>query len=212
MEAIDSVRNETLIKELREKGVLRSPRIADALRAVPRGFFVPAEVRHRAYDDDALPIGHGQTISQPYTVVFMLELLAAEKGNIVLEAGYGSGWQTALLAYLVGTEGHVYAYDIVPALCASGARHLARFPALCARVTTHCRSATPGVPEMAGRIDRIIAAAEMPAVPDTWREQLKTSGILVYPSAQSLWRERKTAGDTFEKEEFPGFAFVPYIV
>lgn len=202
---------DTLIHELKERGALRSKKIEDALRAVPRELFVPESLRERAYDDEALPIGRGQTISQPYTVVFMLELLGAGAGQTILEVGYGSGWQSALLAYLVGAKGHVYAFEIVPELCAFGADNLARTPALDARVTKLCRSATPGLSKFAGKIDRIIAAAEVKHVPEAWREQLKTGGILVYPCGNSLWRERKVEADKFEQEEFPGFVFVPYV-
>lgn len=202
--------NEELIQELKQDGVLRSPRIEGALRVAPREFFVPSVLRERAYEDEALPIGYGQTISQPHTVVFMLELLAADEGDAVLEAGSGSGWQTALLAHMVGAAGRVHAFEIVPELCAWGAENIARFPILDARVTRYCRSATPGLPELSGRIDRVIAAAEADPAPAAWREQLKVGGMLVYPSGHSVWREKKTGPEKFQLEEFPGFAFVPY--
>lgn len=200
-----------LMRGLKESGALRSKKIEYALRAAPREYFVPESLRERAYDDEALPIGYSQTISQPSTVVFMLELLEVGAGQTVLEAGYGSGWQTALLAYLVGEQGRIYAFEIVPELCALGAQNLTRFSQLDARVTRFCRSATSGAPERAGSIDRMIAAAEMPSVPAAWREQLKMEGILVYPSGHALWREKKKAADRFAREEFPGFAFVPYV-
>lgn len=200
-----------LIRRLKESGVLRSKKIEEALRAAPRELFVPELLRDRAYDDEALPIGHGQTISQPYTVVFMLELLEASPGQTVLDVGYGSGWQSALLACLVGENGHVYGFEIILEICAFGADNLARVPFLDARVTTLCQSATAGLPAHSGSIDRIIAAAEVDHVPTAWREQLKIGGILVYPSGNSLWREKKIASDRFEKEEFPGFVFVPYV-
>ena len=200
-----------LIRELKKSGVLRSKRIEDALRAAPRELFVPESLREQAYRDEALPIGGGQTISQPYTVVFMLELLAAGKGHVVLEAGSGSGWQSALLAYLVGPSGHVHAFEIMPELCAFGTDNLARLPELAQRVTMHCRSATAGLPELSGAIDRIVSAADVDRVPAAWREQMKIGGIMVYPSGNSLWREKKNAPNKFEKEEFPGFAFVPYV-
>ncbi|MEK7541626.1 MAG: methyltransferase domain-containing protein [Patescibacteria group bacterium] len=255
-----------LIRELKKSGVLRSKRTEEALRAAPRELFLPESLRERAYGDDALPIEGGQTISQPYTVVFMLELLQADARHIVLDAGSGSGWQSALLAYLVGPSGHVHAFEIVPELCAFGTENLARLPELARRVTMHCRSATPGLPELSGTIDRIVAAAELKhvskpsfaakshqcerealaeqepyrgirrvraiglrsrngaiaaeyevlrhaldPVPAAWREQMKIGGIMVYPSGNSLWREKKIAADRFKKEEFPGFAFVPYM-
>lgn len=200
-----------LIQGLRECGVLRSQKIEEALRAAPRELFVPESLRDRAYDDEALPIGQGQTISQPYTVVFMLELLEVSAGQTVLDIGYGSGWQSALLAHLVGENGHVYAFEIVPELCAFGSDNLARVPSLDSRVTKFCQSATLGLPTRHGDIDRIIVAAQVDRVPAAWREQLKVGGILLYPSGNSLWREKKVASDRFEKEEFSGFVFVPYI-
>jgi len=199
-----------LIRGLKEGGVLRSKRIEEALRAVPRALFVPESLREQAYDDEALPIGQGQTISQPYTVVFMLELLQVNTGQIALDIGSGSGWQSALLAYLVGESGQVYAFEIVPELCKLGADNLARLPSLDSRVTKFCQSATSGWPAFSGKIDRIIADAEVDNIPAAWREQLKIGGRLVYPSGHSLWREKKAASDKFTKEEFPGFVFVPY--
>src|SRR3989344_651660 len=100
---------EALVLALMRSGVLQSERITRALQVVDRADFVPKAQKHLAYADEALSIGFGQTISQPYTVVFMLERLAAEEGNVVLEVGYGSGWQTAMLAELVGKEGRVHA-------------------------------------------------------------------------------------------------------
>ena len=96
---------EELIRWLEGRGVLRSPRLKAALQAVDRADFIPPDLRAAAYLDEPLPIGQGQTISQPYTVVFMLEALGVAPGHRVLEIGYGSAWQTALLAYLVGDQG-----------------------------------------------------------------------------------------------------------
>lgn len=202
---------EELIQKLKRVGVLKSKKIAEALRAAPRELFVPDSLKNLAYEDDALPISHGQTISQPYTVVFMLELLEVEEGQIILEAGYGSGWQTALLAYLAGEKGKVYAFEIVPKLCKFGEENLTRIPHLNSRVIKFCQSATAGLPELAGKIDRIIAAAEVSKIPESWQEQLKIGGIMIYPSAGSIWRERKIAPDKFSRENFPGFVFVPYV-
>ena len=133
---------ESLIFSLKEKGVLRDPRIEDALWNVDRKNFVPPEFRDSAYLDDALPIGFGQTISQPYTVVFMLELLEVSEGEKVLDVGYGSGWQTALLAHLVGDKGLVFGVEIVRPLCDIGAQNIATYPELALRITLECRDAS----------------------------------------------------------------------
>lgn len=204
---------ERLIANLRTKGVLRSKKIEEALFAIDRKDFARPSYRDAAYDDIALPIGYGQTISQPLTVVFMLELLAAKSGNSILEVGYGSCWQTALLAHIVGHTGKVYAMERVPALCAFGEDNLKKYPDILERIELHCRDASGGLPDMAkvfGGFDRIIAAASVHEVPDAWRYQLKEDGILVYPSQGSLFKEQKKRG-RYRVHEFPGFAFVPFI-
>ena len=183
-------------------------RLEAAFAHIGRAEFVPPRMRHLADRDEPLPIGSGQTISQPYTVKFMLELLDVREGHVVFEIGYGSGWQSALLAYLVGERGKVHACERLPELCKFGQDNVKKFPALEPRVTFYCRSASNGIPSMS--FDRIIAAASVEVVPSAWREQLKTGGILVYPSGHSIWQERKFSPSEFEKREFPGFIFVPY--
>ena len=105
-----------LVKELISSGYLKTPEIIDAFQKIDRKDFVSDEYKDRAYVNAPLPIGYGQTISQPLTVAFMLELLQPEKGNKILEIGSGSGWQTALLARVVGDEGRVFAIELIPEL------------------------------------------------------------------------------------------------
>lgn len=188
--------------------------IRRALETVDRADFVPDSTKHFAYADEALPIGFGQTISQPYTVVFMLERLDVQEGDAVLEIGYGSGWQTALLAHLVGTGGKVHAMELVPELCGFGKENVGKYPELSKRVSLYCENASGGLPDSAKKIggfDRIIAAAEARKVPATWRVQLKAGGVLVYPQEGSLFKETKNDKGEFDLEEYPGFAFVPFI-
>jgi len=103
---------EGLIKSLKSLGVLRSKKLEEALRKIKREHFVPEKYRGSAYIDYPLPIGHGQTISQPYTVVTMTEMLDVKPGQKILEIGAGSGWQAALLGYLVGPKGKIYTVEI----------------------------------------------------------------------------------------------------
>lgn len=206
-------RNE-LIQSLLVKGVLRSPCIQKALEEVDRKRFVPEEYADFAYDDTPLPIGEGQTISQPYTMAFMLELLKPERGERIMDIGSGSGWQAALLAEIVGTEGKVYSIEMVPFLCAAGKQNVAQFPALESRVEFYCRNAADGLPETArqiGGFDGIIVAAEVRDVPEAWRRQLRTGGRLVYPQAGSLFVEIKSEDGTFRVQSYPGFIFVPFV-
>jgi protein-L-isoaspartate(D-aspartate) O-methyltransferase len=144
----------------------------------------------------------------------MLELLRPKAGDRIIDIGYGSGWQTALLADIVSTHGTVYAIERVPNLCALGKRNVANYPEHAKRVEFFCQDATPGLPDIAqhiGEFDGIIAAADVRTVPQSWREQLTIGGRLVYPSEGVIYAELKRAKDTFEKTGHPGFIFVPFV-
>lgn len=199
-----------LVKHLRDTGVLKSVELERALLDTDRADFVPADVRVAAYEDTALPIGAGQTISQPYTVAFMLERLRVRSGHKVLEIGYGSGWQTALLAHLVGPQGKVCAIELVPSLCEQGRNNLEKYPHLIQRVELFCRNGEGGCLE-AAPFDRIIAAAEVIDVPAAWRDQLASGGRMIYPKNGAIVLEEKNADGSWTAETFPGFAFVPFI-
>lgn len=204
-----------LIEKLVQNGVLRSPFVLSAFGKIDRKDFVPKELADSAYEDTALPIGWSQTISQPYVVAFMLELLEPKAGNHVIDVGHGSAWQTALLAEIVGESGKVYAIELVKELCAFGKSNLAKYPRLAKRVAFYCTNAASGLPHIAkeiGGFDAIIAAATVFEVPKAWREQLKVGGRLVYPKQGSIFKEIKKSGDSFEISEYHGFAFVPFVV
>lgn len=199
-----------LVAALRERGVLHSPSIVRALEEIDRVDFLPEDLSDAAYEDTALPIGGGQTISQPYTVVFILEHLHVRSGDLVLDVGFGSGWQTALLAHLVGPSGKVYAFEVVPLLCEQGKRNLDKYPNLAVRVHLLCMSAQSGYAEVAP-FDRIVSAAAVEKVPGAWREQLLPGGRMVYPKGNALFLEEKMTGGSFDVKEFPGFVFVPFV-
>lgn len=201
---------EHLIELIKLSGFLKSKRVEAALRFVDRLDFVPDEQRLFAYYDEALPIGHGQTISQPSTVVFCLELLDVQEGNVVLDVGAGSGWQTCLLSHLVGEGGKVYALERIPELCAGAKRNCARYPSLKDRLAIACGSAEEEVPNIL--FDRIVCAASVDDVPIAWRSQLNIGGRMVYPKKGSLYLEKKKDDRTFEIEHYPGFVFVPFIL
>lgn len=198
-----------LIAGLEQSGVLRSPLIKAALGTIDRADFVPEKFRRSAYEDTALLIGFGQTISQPYTVVFMLEELRVRRGDRVLEIGYGSGWATMLLADLVGPSGRVYAFEIIPELCEFGKQNIKKYPVLMRRAQFICASAELGYSTKAP-FNCIIAAAAVENAPTAWREQLAVHGRMIYPSGNSLFLEIKKADGTFKVQEFPGFMFVPF--
>jgi protein-L-isoaspartate(D-aspartate) O-methyltransferase len=154
-------------------------RIEAAFQATPREDFLPADVRDRAAYDGPLPIGHGQTCSQPRTVVAMLRLLEARPGDRVLDVGSGSGWTTALLAHLVGSDGEVRGLELESDLVELGRRHLAGTDRTWARID----AAEPGVlgdPRHAP-YDRVLVSAGATELPTALVEQLTTGGRMVVP-------------------------------
>ncbi|OGF67571.1 hypothetical protein A3H04_02395 [Candidatus Giovannonibacteria bacterium RIFCSPLOWO2_12_FULL_43_11c] len=199
---------EELVESLKNTGVLKTPNIIGAFLKIDRKDFVPKSLERSAYLDEALPIGEGQTISQPYTVAFMFELLEPKRGEKIMDVGHGSGWTTALLSEIVGKEGKIYAFERVRELCKFGERNLKKYPELFQRVSLFCRDASHDLPES---IDGIICAAELSEVPAEWREKIKIGGRLVYPKDGAIFKEIKTKENGFRKQKYPGFAFVPYI-
>ena len=154
-----------LADDLIKKGVLKNPRLVEAFRAVDRKNFLPDYSDEEAYGDHPLSIGEGQTISQPWTVAFMLELLGPKPGENIMEIGYGSGWQTALLAAI---GANVYAIERIENLCKWGKDNVKNFPLLTkegkGEVRFFCQDGTLGLPEIAEKIggfDKIIAAAAL---------------------------------------------------
>jgi len=117
----------TLIDSLIKEGWLKTERIIKAFREIKRADFMPEEMRDEAELNEALPIGQGQTISQPLVVAFMLEELKPKPGDNVLDIGSGSGWTTALLSYIVGKEGKVTAMEVVPELKEFGEKNVFKY-------------------------------------------------------------------------------------
>ena len=200
-----------LIKELMEEGILKTPSIIDAFEKVDRKDFVLEELKDKAYLNTPLPIGYGQTISQPLTVAFMLELLQPEKGNKILEIGSGSGWQTALLAHVVSVGGKIFAAELIPELMDFGRKNVAKYGFIKNKtVEFHSLNATKGMPEEAP-FDRIISAASGQELPAAWKEQLKIGGRIVAPVKDAIHLLIKKGETEFEESIYPGFAFVPLI-
>jgi protein-L-isoaspartate(D-aspartate) O-methyltransferase len=202
----------SLINHLIETGVLKTPLIIDAFRSIDRAKFVPEDMKPFAYVDEPLSIGQGQTISQPYTVAFMLELSGPRSGEKILDIGSGSGWQTALLAHIVGENGRIFAMEIVPELCKFGKTNVEKFEFIKKRIVKWiCGDASKGLPEEAP-FDKIIAAAALGNnVPQEWKDQLKIGGKIVVPVKDSIWLFVKKSEDDFETTEYPGFVFVPFV-
>jgi len=201
---------EELITHLeKDVRVLQSSLIKDALQAIDRVDFIPEEHRAEAYADYALPIGYGQTISQPTTVVFMLELLSPQKGEQILDVGSGSGWTTALLSHIVGEAGSVIGVELVPELVVLGKKNIAKYNFLNTEIM-QTKEGTFGV-SLKGPYDKILVSATARKVPETLLTQLKNGGIMVLPVGEAVWQIYKKKESDVEIKKFPGFLFVPLI-
>jgi len=202
---------EDLIKDLIDSGYLKTPEIINAFRKIDRADFVLEKIKADAYLNIPLPIGYGQTISQPLTVAFMLELLKPEKGDKILDIGSGSGWQTALLAEIVGGKGKVFGVEIIPELKDFGEKNIDKYSFIKKKVAKMVfGSGAIGI-EKEAPFDKIIVGAMAETVPKELRKQLKIGGRLVIPYGGSVWLMIKKAEDKFEEYEYPGFAFVPLV-
>ena len=183
-------------------------RVAAALEAVPRTGFLPPDQRAHADRDAPLPIGHGQTNSQPTTVRQMLELLDVQPGDDILDVGSGSAWTTALLGQLTGPTGTVTGVERVPELVAFGAANLAAAGMPWARVVR----AVPGELGLAadGPYQRILVSAQAAALPAELVSQLAAGGVLVVPVAGRMLRVRADEGGP-AVEEHGWYRFVPLV-
>ncbi len=194
------VRSQVAARGVRDSAVL------EALRRVPRHEFVPADVRAEAYADHPLPIGERQTISQPYIVGFMTELLQVKPGHRVLEIGTGSGYQAAVLAEL-GAD--VYTIEIVEKLAETARTVLQRLGY--EKVRVRGGDGYQGWPD-AAPFDRIIITAAPPQVPQPLIDHLKPGGRLVVPEGeddQDLVLYTKNANGKLQRERVLPFRFVP---
>jgi len=204
---------QTMVYRLQAKGVLKKERILKAFQAIDRADFLPEHKKDLAYLNEPLEIGKGQTISQPYTVAFMLDLLNPEPGQKILDIGAGSGWQSALLAHIVGKEGKVYAVEILPELCEFGKNNLKKYKFIEeGRIEWFCQDASKGLPEKAP-FNKIIAAASLDTgVPKEWFEQLSGIGAsVVAPVKHSIWHYALGRhGNLSTSKEYSGFVFVPF--
>ncbi|MBU2953843.1 protein-L-isoaspartate(D-aspartate) O-methyltransferase [Marinobacter sp. F3R08] len=195
--------------QLRARGI-QSPKVLEAMGQVARERFVPARLRDCAYDDGPLPIGSGQTISQPYIVALMTEALELEGGETVLDIGTGSGYAAAVLGCIAG---EVFSIEWVPELAERASRVLAAEGF--GNIKVRCGDGTLGWPGHQP-FDGIVVAAGAPAVPDSLKYQLVVGGHLVIPvgpeqSTQSLRRITRLAENEFRTEDLGAVRFVPLL-
>jgi protein-L-isoaspartate(D-aspartate) O-methyltransferase len=196
-----------LVESLSNKGIYDEA-ILKALRNVQREKFIPSGVRTHAYKDIALPIGHGQTISQPYTIAVMTQGLEVKKGDNILEIGTGSGYQAALL---VDMGAKVYSIERNFDLFTRASK---LFDKLGIRVSCKCGDGTLGWPEFSP-FDGILVTAGSPGIPESLKKQLNIGGKMVIPvgnmRSQTLKVVTKNGEDEFIIEDIPEFTFVPLI-
>ncbi len=209
-EILFTQRREQMVREIIEQRGISEEKVLNAMRTTPRHLFVPAGDRDEAYSDHALPIGYGQTISQPYIVALMTELLELKEGDKVLEIGTGSGYQAAVLAAIPGVD--VYTIEIVPELAQQAAERLKAL----GYSQVHCKQGDGyyGWPQYAP-FDAIIVTAAPDHVPRPLVEQLAVGGRMVIPIGppggfQTLWKFVKQPDGELNAFNMGGVIFVPF--
>lgn len=201
-----------LISHLVKEGYLKTPRLIEAFKKIDRANFVREDDLPEAYVNAPLPIGFGQTISQPLTVAFMIELLQPKSGDKILDVGAGSGWQTAILAEIVGSKGKIFAVEIIKELAEFSRHNIEKYNFISeGRVQVKQGDATAGFLKEAP-FDKIIAAAAgEDKIPSAWKEQLKIGGRIVAPIASDIVLLNRENNEDFKEQRFGGFAFVPLV-
>ncbi len=198
---------EQLVESLRNKGIA-DEKVLEAIGKIPRHHFMDSSFVNFSYKDQAFPIAAGQTISQPYTVAFMTELLDVKTGNKVLEVGTGSGYQTAILLEL---GARVYTIERQKKLYAWAQEKLGE---LGYKPQFFHGDGFEGKPSY-GPYDRIIVTAAARDIPDKLVKQMKIGGIMVVPVgdrlSQSMFKVLKTADDDYKTTKHGNFVFVPML-
>jgi protein-L-isoaspartate(D-aspartate) O-methyltransferase len=198
-----------MVSRLREHYGIKDERVLAALKAIPRHFFVPQALQSRAYGDHALPINGNQTISQPFIVARMTELLAIDANSRVLEIGAGSGYQTAVLAKIAA---QVYSIERIGELAREAQARIRQLDIY--NATVKCFDGTLGWAAHAP-YDAILVAAGSPVIPSPLVAQLKTGGRLVLPVGESRESQRLIRviknEKSYTEEDHGGCSFVPLI-
>jgi len=201
----------SLVEDLIKEGWLKTPAIISAFKAIKREDFLPADMKNMAELNEALPIGLGQTISQPLVVAFMLEQLRPKPKDKVLDIGSGSGWTTALLSHIVGEKGKVIAVELVLELKEFGEKNVERYNFIKKGIAEFiCADGSKGYDKEAP-YGRILASASAGKIPEPWKEQLKIGGRIVASVRNSILVLERKSENEFSEKEFPGFVFVPLI-
>lgn len=205
-----------LVDDLIENRYLKTTGIISAFKKIKRADFVLPEYINEAEVNAPLPIGYGQTISQPLTVAFMLELLKPKKGDKILDVGSGSGWTCALLAHIVGENGKIFGVERIIELRNFAEKNVSKYNFIKKGIVQiFCSDGYKGISGSAP-FDKIIVAAAASEIPKELLSQLKIKGRLVMPigherSSQDIVAVDKITKDEYDVKKYPGFVFVPLV-
>lgn len=205
---------ENLVSKLSKVGYIKTEAVKNAMLKVPREEFMTPETRNYAYLDRPIPLEHGQTISAPHMVAIICEKLSLKKGMHVLEIGTGFGYNAAVVAEILGPEGHVYTIERIESLKNMAEQNLER-TGYSSNVTVILGDGTKGYKDKSP-YDRIYATASAPRIPEPLKEQLKIGGRLLTPiggdaSVQELMCIVRTDENDYISHDLGGVVFVPMI-
>ena len=205
---------EKLIMRLWDSGYIKTEKVKKAMLKVPREEFIPPENREYAYIDQPLPIGEGQTISAPHMVAIICEKLDLAEGMKILEIGSGFGYNAAVVAEIIGPDGHLFSTERIEYLAKNAQKNLKR-TGYDKCVTVLHIDGTKGYSDEAP-YDRIYATASAPKVPEPLKEQLKVGGRLITPVGSNSYIQElvcliRTSEEEYKTYHLGGVAFVPMI-
>jgi protein-L-isoaspartate(D-aspartate) O-methyltransferase len=200
-------KNNQLVDFLVKSKKVTKTSIIEALRLIDRKSFVGNSNEDLCYQDIPLNIGYGQTISQPSTVCFMLELLQPNEGDHILDIGSGSGWTTALLAYIAGPNGKVIGIERIKELMEFGEYNFEPYDYFDNATIIPAKPNELGLPGQ--KFDRILVSTSTKYFPKKLLKQLKPGGCMVLPVGKSIYQVTRGFNSRLKYKKFPGYIFVP---